>query len=121
MTDPNDAVRLRHPAGKHAPNVQRSVYEPTRTAILQTLSDHPNLLFTELREQVEQRTTITLWTKNSLGWYTTAVKLDLEARGLIKRAGQPQCLELTDSGRAALDALRCTGNDFRNGTETPRQ
>ena len=47
--------------------------------------EEPGLRFMDLSREVEQRAPERLFETASVGWYTTTVKLDLEARGLIKR------------------------------------
>lgn len=79
---------------KQPTSIRRSMYEPVRAAILAALSDD-ELLFGDLPAEVERRTDPDLWTDASVGWYTTTVKLDLEARGLIERFGSPQRLRRT--------------------------
>ncbi len=81
-------------------------HRPVRAAILEALADHDGLHFGDLSDQVEQRTPSSLWDGASPGWYTTSVKLDLEARGLIEREGSPQRLHLTEAGRVALVEIR---------------
>jgi hypothetical protein len=77
------------------------MYDPVRKAILQALSER-DVPFSELRAEITHRTPSELWDNASVGWYTTTVKLDIEARGLISRKGSPQILSLTAAGRTAL-------------------
>ncbi len=98
-----ERVHVRNPnTGSEALRIRRSVYDPVRLAILQALDSPDGLANAELRGEVEQRTSAELWEQHSVGWYTTSVKLDLEARELIAKSGSPQHLRLTDAGRRAL-------------------
>ncbi len=53
----------------------------------------------------ERRAPQELWETNSAMWFTTSVKLHLEAIGLIQKAGSPQILSLTDAGKEFLAEL----------------
>ncbi len=46
------------------------------------------------RPAFERRTPAEMWSDASVGWYTTTVKLDLEAKGIIEKEGSPQILRL---------------------------
>ncbi len=93
-----DRVQLLHPEhGKSAHTVERTVYAAVRCAVLDAVSDRSGTLrFSDLAAEVERRTPAGLWTRRSVGWWTTAVKLDLEARGEIARVPGvcPQLLQL---------------------------
>ncbi|MEL6891660.1 MAG: hypothetical protein AAFP84_08695 [Actinomycetota bacterium] len=96
-------VMLRNPnTGRDDLRIRRSIYEPVRAAILAAIDGSGELANSELRSEVERRTPARLWEQHSVGWYTTSVKLDLEARGLLAKDGSPQRLFLTDAGRAEL-------------------
>ncbi|NDJ36171.1 MAG: hypothetical protein GYB64_16060 [Chloroflexi bacterium] len=64
-------------------NVDRVKYEQIKTAMLAALDEEGEIPFKRLSEEVEARLNSPF--KGSVGWYTTTVKLDLEARGLIER------------------------------------
>ncbi|MEM7272956.1 MAG: hypothetical protein AAF547_07765 [Actinomycetota bacterium] len=96
MSNPN--------TGREAVRIRVAMYEPVRDAILTALAELDAVPFSALRSEVERRTPGELWEDASVGWYTTVVKLHLEASGLLTRDGSPQVLRLTDDGRAALDA-----------------
>ena len=78
------------------------MYDPVRTAILHAVREIDGIRFGDLSDAVGARTSPDLWQNSKVGWYTTSVKLDLEARGLIERYGSPQRLRLTTAGEAAL-------------------
>ncbi len=97
MTESNDRITVRNPnTGRDSARILRRIYEPVRGAILQAIGEAGELAFKDLRAEVARLTPSGLWEKSSAGWYTTTVKLDLEARGLIERIprSSPQRLRL---------------------------
>ncbi len=99
----DERIMMKNPnTGRDDLRIRREMYEPVKAAILAAIADAGSLAFADLRDQVEARTPAPLWTDASVGWYTTSVKLHLEATGLLSRSGSPQILELTDAGRTAL-------------------
>jgi hypothetical protein len=87
MPKPEARVHLLHPDAKSAPRIDRSIYDGFRSAILRAIPrGSQGLAFLELPDKVE-----TLLPKavrgaiGSVSWYTTTIKLDLEARGEIER------------------------------------
>lgn len=93
---------VRNPnTGRDDGTIDTAYYDAVRQAILDALTEHTVIAFGELRAHVEERTDPTLWEDASVGWYTTTVKLDLEARGLLERSGSPQVLRLTPTGADA--------------------
>jgi dihydroneopterin aldolase len=85
----NNRVQTLHPeAGKRNQPVDRVAYQLFREAILKVLSDSA-LTHTQLVEQVTEEVK-DRFTGNA-SWHTMTVKLDLEARGLIRRSStRPQ-------------------------------
>jgi hypothetical protein len=83
-----------HPEGKQGVNIDRDKYELIRQAILAAIAERGAIPFADLPSAVASHLPESF--EGSIGWYTTTVKLDLEARGFIKRIpGQsPQMLEL---------------------------
>jgi hypothetical protein len=83
-----ERVQCLHPdPTKTAPSLDKHLYEVTRAAILDAVPVRgEGLLSASLRGEVEKRTSSATWEHASVGWYTTVVKLDLEARGLLQRA-----------------------------------
>lgn len=72
-----------HPEGKQGVNIDLDKYEQMKNAILQALTDLGPMSFTDLSKQMG------LYLEDFQGsvmWYFTTVKLDLEARGMVKRA-----------------------------------
>lgn len=60
------------------PRISRRKYELVKSAILEIIPNtNPGIPFKTLADGVAE--------VGSIGWYTTCVKLDLEARGIIER------------------------------------
>lgn len=92
----DDRILARHPdPARQGTRIARRLYDPVRTAILETLAEG-EVAFGDLRAAIAERTDPAMWEEHSLGWYTTTVKLDLEARGEIQRVPgvSPQRLRL---------------------------
>ncbi len=101
MTD--ERIMMKNPnTGRDDMSIAVSIYEPVRDAILAAIDDAEELPNKLLIGEVERRTPAALWENSSVGWYTTSVKLHLEATELLAKRGKPQILFLTDAGRAAL-------------------
>ncbi|MCY4436730.1 MAG: hypothetical protein OXE05_05280 [Chloroflexi bacterium] len=79
---PEKIVTL-HPAGKAGVNIDKQKYDTVREAILQSLQDNGMMTFKDLAAEVRRRLEGSF--AGSISWYVTTVKLDLEARGEIKR------------------------------------
>ncbi|MDJ0953225.1 MAG: hypothetical protein QNJ81_06060 [Acidimicrobiia bacterium] len=94
--DQERVLALNPKEGAQGTNILRSMYDPVKAAILAAIGEHGELAFSDLRAEVEARTPASMWESASVGWYTTTVKLDLEARGLIERVprSSPQLLRL---------------------------
>ena len=79
---------------KQGVRIEKSKYELMRNAILKNLRSYGSMSFSRLGNLLEEQ-----MLKNfdgSVMWYYTTVKLDLEARGVIRRVPntEPQLLEL---------------------------
>lgn len=94
----DERILTLHPRGKSGVNISKTKYDLVRTAILESLADGRELTFSQLRDTVEQKLEGVF--EGSISWFYTTVKLDLEARGEIKRASTsgPQRIRLADSG-----------------------
>lgn len=92
----SDRIMTLHPAGKEGVNIERSKYDAIRTAILDVLREQPGIQFKDLPTEIGRKLPDF---DGSIGWYTTTVKLDLEARGEIERIpkSSPQQLRLRDT------------------------
>ena len=98
MIDTREAkIQLKHPdATKVAPRISAATYETVRAAILEVIDgDQVDVPFVGLADKVAAiLAPPVLKEPGSVGWYTTAVKLHLEANGEIQRVpgSQPQRL-----------------------------
>ena len=98
----DDRIMMLNPnTGRDDMSIAVAIYEPVRDAILAAIDDAGELANKLLIDEVERRTPATLWENSSVAWYTTSVKLHLEATELLAKRGKPQILSLTDAGRAA--------------------
>ena len=99
----DERIMMKNPnTGRDDLRIRVAVYEPVRDAILGAIDEAGELTNSKLRAEVEARTPAELWEENSVGWFTTTVKLHLEANGWLVKEGSPQVLTLTDAGRAEL-------------------
>ena len=89
-----DMIRTLHPEKKQGVNISKAKYEIIRKAILSTLHAHKEITFMNLSRTVEKEVNGTF--EGSVMWYVTTVKLDLEARGIVKRVpnSRPQLVKL---------------------------
>lgn len=79
---------------KQGVRIEKSKYEMIRGAILKNLRAYGKLSFTRLGNLLEEQLLKTF--DGSVMWYYTTVKLDLEARGVIRRIPntEPQLIEI---------------------------
>jgi hypothetical protein len=89
-----DTIRTLHPEKKQGVKISREKYEKIRKAILCVLETKKEITFTNLARAVEKDVNGNF--EGSVTWYVTTVKLDLEARGQIKRVhnSRPQLVRL---------------------------
>jgi len=89
-----DTIRTLHPDKKQGVNISREKYEIIRKAILSTLRAQKEITFMNLSRAVEKQVNGNF--EGSVTWYVTTVKLDMEARGEIKRVlnSRPQLVKL---------------------------
>lgn len=98
---PDDKVECKNPdPEKQSTNIDKWKYNAVKRAILDALpaGDDQGVEFRRLPDLVEERlSSDELVNLGSVGWYTTTVKLDLEARGEIERipGSSPQRLRRT--------------------------
>lgn len=90
-----DTIRTLHPEKKQGVKISKAKYEIIRTAILCVLQKEKEITFMNLSRAVEKEVNGTF--EGSVTWYVTTVKLDLEARGVVKRVpgSRPQLVKLT--------------------------
>lgn len=79
----DERIMTLHPDGKQGVNIERAKYDAVRQAILDSLAERGEIPFAALDEAVAAHLNEPF--DGSIGWYTTTVKLDLEARGEIER------------------------------------
>lgn len=77
-----ERVMTLHPAGKNGVNIEKQKYDWFRAAIVARLQ-RDELTYTSLSESI--RAELGSGFRGSVGWYVEALKLDLEARGVIER------------------------------------
>ena len=89
-----DTIRTLHPQKKQGVKISREKYETIRKAILCVLETKKEISFMNLSRAVEKEVNGNF--EGSVTWYVTTVKLDLEARGQIKRVphSRPQLVKL---------------------------
>jgi hypothetical protein len=87
-------LALNPDSSKQGVQISKAKYDVVRTAILDALKLYGPMTFTELGKAVEDGLRGNF--DGSVMWYFTTVKLDLEARGEIRRVpkSSPQCIEL---------------------------
>ena len=80
-------VQLKHPQGKRAVTMSKETYDLLKPSVLKCLRRKGEATFTEILEgcaaDLKKAGTPV---KGSLSWYLEWVKLDLEARKLIRRS-----------------------------------
>jgi len=89
-----DTIRTLHPQKKQGVNISKEKYEIICEAILSILQAHKEITFRNLSRAVEKKVNGNF--EGSVTWYVTTVKLDLEARGKVKRVpnSRPQLVKL---------------------------
>lgn len=80
-------IATRNPGkGKQGPRIDAGRYEAMKTALLAVIpASGEGVRFADLAGLVEKRLPKATFAGASVPWYATVVKLDLEARGLIRR------------------------------------
>ena len=89
-----ETIKTLHPEKKQGVKISKAKYDVIRTAILSTLDENKEMTFMNLSRAVEKEVNENF--EGSVTWYVTAVKLDLEARGVLKRVrhSRPQLIRL---------------------------
>jgi len=89
-----ETIRTLHPQKKQGVKISKEKYEMIRKAILCVLETKKEISFMNLSRAVEKEVNGNF--EGSVTWYVTTVKLDLEARGQIKRVrnSRPQLVKL---------------------------
>ena len=88
-----EKILTKHPQGKSGKNIDRHKYESIRGAVISVLQKK-ELTHTELFGALKKELGSTF--SGNVSWYGETVKLDLEARKLIRRTtSKPQKYRLT--------------------------
>jgi len=89
-----DTIHTLHPQKKQGVKISKEKYEIIRKAILCVLQTEKEITFMNLSRAVEKEVNGNF--EGSVTWYVTTVKLDLEARGQVKRVpnSRPQLVKL---------------------------
>jgi hypothetical protein len=109
MKKNDERIQTQNVTGAKGVRISRQMYDEVKKAILNVLSQNGDgILFRDLPKAVAKQVPKDLFANASVGWYTTVVKLDLEARGQIKRVpdSQPQILQLGRRTRKATAGSR---------------
>ncbi len=87
-------IRTLHPEKKQGVNISKEKYEIICEAILCVLKKEKEISFMNLSRAVEKEVKGNF--EGSVTWYVATVKLDLEARGIVKRVpnSRPQFVKL---------------------------
>ncbi len=75
---------ITHPSSRRETKIDSSIYDPFKSAILQSLKGSKGKTFTELTEDVVKiiRKKSPAF-KGSIPWYTISILRDLETRGIV--------------------------------------
>ena len=89
-----DTIKTLHPEKKQGVKISREKYELIRKTMMTVLRANKEITFMKLSRAVEKEVRGKF--DGSVLWYVTTVKLDLEARGEIKRVpnSRPQLVRL---------------------------
>jgi len=89
-----ETIRTLHPEKKQGVNISKEKYEIIRKAIFSALKQKKEMPFMKLARAVEKEMNGNF--DGSVTWYVTTVKLDMEARGEVKRVpnSRPQLVKL---------------------------
>ena len=78
-------VTTTHPRTGSQFNISAEIYEPFKTAILQSLKGSKGKTFTELTDDVVSIIKKKMPDfKKSIPWYTISIRLDLETKGIVE-------------------------------------
>lgn len=92
-----ERIMTLHPAGKTGVNLDMRKYDTVSATIIQVIRSRGEITFEDLMGAVDDKLSGSF--DGSVSWYTTTVKLDLEARGVILRVprSSPQRLRLVSA------------------------
>ena len=76
---------ITHPKSRRETKIDSSIYEPIKTAILQSLKGSKGKIFSELTDDVVKNIKKRSPSfKGSIPWYTISILRDLETRGVVE-------------------------------------
>jgi len=76
---------ITHPESRRETKIDSSIYEPFKTAILQSLKGSKGKIFSELTDDVVKNIKKKSPSfKGSIPWYTISILRDLETRGIVE-------------------------------------
>ena len=89
-----DTIHTLHPQKKQGVKISKEKNEINRKAIICVLQTEKEITFMNLSRAVEKEVNGNF--EGSVTWYVTTVRLDLEARGQVKRVpnSRPQLVKL---------------------------
>ena len=89
-----EKIMTLHPEGKKGVNIAKDKYFVIKDTIVAVLQEGNETTFDDLISKVKEK--LAKKFQGSIGWYTTTVKLDLEARNIITctRGSGPQAIKL---------------------------
>jgi hypothetical protein len=87
-----EKILTRHPGGKKGVNISKEKYNTVKDAITESFREAGELTYTELTKLVNRKLSGTF--SGSIPWYVVTVKLDLEARDLIKKVPRTSPVKL---------------------------
>ena len=79
----NQKILTLHPQGKKGVNIDLHKYTTLKNYIMDTLAAQGDMTYQDLNQQAIDQLSDSF--SGSVPWYLVTVKLDLEARGMIKR------------------------------------
>ncbi len=90
-----ERIETQHPSGKKGVNIELKKYEFIKAFILDLLAHQSPITFKEMSEIGVK--TLSDEFDGKVLWYLVTVKLDLEARGLIRRVPKSSPHQLTSA------------------------
>ena len=81
---PEEKIMTLHPEGKKGVNIAKAKYEQVKAVVLEIIESQQPITFTDMFNLANEILAEAKF-DGKPGWYVTTVKLDLEARGVVKR------------------------------------
>lgn len=93
MTVSEEKILTLHPQRKNGVYILKRRYDVIKDYILDIIRNQPNITFSDLADQAHNDLQGSF--DGKVVWYITTVKLDLEARGLVRRVPKTSPHQLT--------------------------